>query len=761
MGKEESDGTLLAADVVKLQAALHQRRFLLVLDGLERVLRGYSGMDAMFTREKGFQGRAGTEAQWEKRQREPVHPLAAKFLPHLASYAGKTKTLITTRLMPLCLEGLAGMKPVKLEGLSQGDAVRFLRSEGVKGTRAELEQAGKVYGFHPLMLKLLVSAIKRSRSKDVQEAFGLNIIDEKEPQKILTTAFNLLSKEESQVAAAISVFRSVFTFGAARALFPKLKEDRLWHVMLDLQSLGFLLVDEKENRFDFHPIMRSFLYHSLTNRAEVHLLAIQYFQALPKEEKIISLEDLAPVIELYHHLVKAGKFDDALYIFDKRLHNPCYYQLSAYYLIIELLKELFPDGEGEDRLPRLAKEPAQAWTLNSLANTYAISGQPARSVHLYLLQIKLYEKNDGKKALAISLGNIAQTAQFHIGQLSASTAHLRKSIALRREIEDEFEEAVGHQELGRVLAFQGRVKRVKSNSPCAEEELAKSTTYWEKTQNYQRLSINSAYRSLSDLLQVRLAAVLSGEKNHAAGHTREAVAQARKALEFAEKTAKKQFPYPRDFVWAYWLLGESLVQCRLGPGPGQVKPFEIPFYDEHFQHRVGSVKTDKSSQWAAAERCLTEALRRCRKVNLVESEPDILLARAQLEWAKISSLPGNRRCDSLPAVETTLKDALEIAQRAGYRLKLADLHLFCGQVLRQLKEETTLLGLNAHDHLQKTKDYALDVSEFSHLYQSLNPDFYKGIPEYQMLKRGMTKEERIRNGYWVAYRIAEQLSAAV
>jgi hypothetical protein len=36
-------------------------------------------------------------------------------------------------------------------------------------------------------------------------------------------------------------------------------------------------------------------------------------------------------------------------------------------------------------------------------------------------------------------------------------------------------------------------------------------------------------------------------------------------------------------------------------------------------------------------------------------------------------------------------------------------------------------------------------------------DFYKGIPEYQMLKRGMTEEERIQNGYWVAYKIAEEL----
>jgi len=78
-------------------------------------------------------------------------------------------------------------------------------------------------------------------------------------------------------------------------------------------------------------------------------------------------------------------------------------------------------------------------------------------------------------------------------------------------------------------------------------------------------------------------------------------------------------------------------------------------------------------------------------------------------------------------------------------------------VLLELKEKTALLGLNAYDHLQKTKEYALDVSEFSDLYRSPDPDFYKGIPEYEMLKRGMTHEERIQNGYWVAYKIAEEL----
>jgi tetratricopeptide (TPR) repeat protein len=764
MEKQESH-TLLSADLPDLQAALHQRRFLLVLDGLERALRGYSGMEAMFIQEKKFQGSADAETQWEKQQREPVHPLAARFLRHLASGRGKSRVLITSRLMPVPLEDLEGVKHVFLKGLAPGDGVRFLRGEGVKGTRAELEQAGNVYDFHPLMLKLLASAIKRSRTKDVQEAFRLNLIHTKEPHKILTTSFKMLSKKEREVVSKLSAFRSVFTFESAKAFFPNMKEDLLWELMVELRGLGFLFYDEKQDRFDFHPILRSFLYHNLTNRADIHTQAVQYFQALPGVEKIVTLgdlfplidsltrreivtlEDLFPVIELYYHLVKAEKFTEAFKLFKNSLHEPCYYQLSTYHLIIDLLKGLFPEGEMEDHLPCLEDEEDQAWALAALANTYALSGQPAKAAPLHLQCINISEEEDDRENLAIGLTNLAQE-QLIIGQLYASTKHLLKSISLCRDTGYEFWEAHVHLELGRVLTYQGRIKIVKGASTCAEAEWNKAIFFFKKSKDNQGLSMVYASRSLSELLQARLAAVLHGEKKKIKSKSQVALEHSLKALALLEKDTKGLYPHIRNFVQAYWLLGEAFIQCRILSANIRIESSDIPFFDEYFQHTIDGVKLEKGKEWAAAERCLNEALRRCRKVNLVELEPDILLAHARLLHVKKSPLA---------SIEKNLEEALDIAQRAGYRLKLADLHLFCGQVLSQSREKQTLLGLKAHEHLEKTKEYALDVSEFSHLYQSPDPDFYKGIPEYQMLKRGMTKEERIKNGYWPAYRMAEVL----
>ena len=80
-------------------------------------------------------------------------------------------------------------------------------------------------------------------------------------------------------------------------------------------------------------------------------------EAVPQPAKVTRLEDLAPVIELYHHTVRAGQYDEAFTLFRDRLSQATYYQLGAYQLIIDLMRVLFPDGE--DHPPRLKDESDQ------------------------------------------------------------------------------------------------------------------------------------------------------------------------------------------------------------------------------------------------------------------------------------------------------------------------------------------------------------------------------------------------------------------
>ena len=117
----------------------------------------------------------------------------------------------------------------------------------------------------------------------------------------------------------------------------------------DLLSRGLLHHDHKTNRFDLHPIVRRYAYDRLAgdDRAAAHRRLRDYFAAVPPPEQVRTLDDLAPVIELYHHTVAAGQYDEARTLFRDRLAEPLYFQLVLTQLIIELLRSLVSRWRGQ------------------------------------------------------------------------------------------------------------------------------------------------------------------------------------------------------------------------------------------------------------------------------------------------------------------------------------------------------------------------------------------------------------------------------
>jgi hypothetical protein len=105
----------------------------------------------------------------------------------------------------------------------------------------------------------------------------------------------------------------------------------------------------------------------------------------------------------------------------------------------------------------------------------------------------------------------------------------------------------------------------------------------------------------------------------------DALAAARQARQLADVKRIQ-----RDIIQAEWLLGWALIE--------------------------------QSS--TEAEQHLTEALTRCRRINLIEFEPDILLA-----WTRWHRAAGHPK-----EAHECAKDALAIADRCEYRLVQADTH---------------------------------------------------------------------------------------
>jgi len=609
-----------------LYKLLCEKRFLLVLDGVERVLRAFAGLGSPYQ---------GDEVTKDERGdfRKCIDPNVGTFLQWLTSGNLKTKTLLTTRFCPQELDDMAGCLHKKLDKMGKEDAVDFFHRQGVEGHRAEIENVCDYFGYHPLSLRLLSGMVVKDPKYmgDIRAWTRHNPLPELKGKEhnILELAYNSLDPQKQALISKLSAFRNPMSYDSI-LIFNEFKtEEEFDDSLIELVDRGLLLRDAESNKYDLHPIVRRYCYDRLLDKSGVHSQLRDYFATVPKPEKVESLDDLAPVIELYHHTVSSGRYDEARQLYRDRLSEPLYFQFGAYNLDIGFLRALFPDGE--DKPPRLKKEADQAWTLNALANCYSLSGQPKKAVPLFEKHNDLQEKAGKKKNLVRGLCNLADD-QMKIGNFKSAESNLRRRINLSQETKDEFDEAIGHNEFGRLFAYQGRFEE-------SEKELAKALELFTKiVGTVQHQGIVRAYKALRALLM---------------SDVEEAIESAKKARELADVEH-----FEIDIIRAEWLLGAAYL------ANGDLKE---------------------------AEKHLNEALRRDRRINLVEIEPDILLETAKLRFAR-----GDKK-EALKLAE----DALGIADRCEYRLKQADIHNFLAEFYLDAKDFS-----KAEEHIKIAKERA-------------------------------------------------------
>lgn len=605
---------------------------LIVLDGFERLLRQYGRMDAALQEDD-------EDAEIDPSQRDCTSQSAETFLRGLSDKKIISKVLMTSRLLPRVLEGKdVKLQPrcheVNLKGFSPDDAVKYFQKEEIKATRAEIIEVCSKYDYHPLSLSLLVGWINREDGNehrgDIVEAKNLDIFDNIKARRhhVLQRAYESLAPERRDLLSKISCFRGSMEYAVLKKIFPSPDLDK---ALLDLRKRGLLQYAGETGRYDMHPIVRHYAYDHFTDekkRKTTHFeLAEHFIDAMPvTNTKVKTLEDLAPVIELYHHMIGAGNLDEAGKLFYDRINKPTYYQFGAYQLQIELLRALFLDGE--DKPPRLKDESAQAWTLNELANTYSLSGQPRRAVPLFLINADYDEKHGRKKHLAIGLGNVAQQ-QLVIGALSEAERNQRRRIDLCREIEDEFSEAVGHHELGRVLSCRGTWRE-------AEQELDLAMSIFEKRNYFAGVGQNWSYKAIRLFLLAR-------EKSKVFDF-QEVKGKIQNALSAQNEWTKNNYPLERESIRNYWLLGAAYRAIN---------------------------------ELEKAEENLTKALNLCRQINMVDHEAAILLDIARLSFAyALREAPGPAQDELFKDAQEKASEALVITERSGYVLQGADVNLF-------------------------------------------------------------------------------------
>ena len=242
---------------------LHQlqaRPWLLILDGLERVLVAYHRIDAAQLRDE----EAGKTDEIAQRDVcAAIRPEDDELLRQLAA-AAPSKLLLTSRLIPRVLlnqasQPIPGVQRVPLPGLRPADAEALFRACGVTGDSTAIQAYLKTHcDCHPLTIGVLAGLVKdylpdRGNfdrwSADPDGGGRLNLADLDLVQKrnhILLAAIAALIPESRQLLSMVALLSEAVDYETLKALNPHLppeieevpvpdkpEEDWYWQHMSD------------------------------------------------------------------------------------------------------------------------------------------------------------------------------------------------------------------------------------------------------------------------------------------------------------------------------------------------------------------------------------------------------------------------------------------------------------------------------------------------------------------------------------------------
>ncbi len=479
----------------QLLAALNREPFLIVLDGMERLLIAYARMDAAYLDGMGTHAppralsaeapSSDTNALPATPAREgagvprkTADPRVGNFLRKLAGVKA-SRILVSTRLHPADLENKVNGEPLPgcfrrdLAGLGDDDALELWRKFGVTGTRDQLLPIFNRVENHPLLIQALAGEVARFRRApgdfeawqkahpDFNPFQDLPLVQVK--SHVLEFAMRGLSDQVRQVLWTIAAFRMPTNYGTLLAVLtgeakPCTSEPELDAILAELEDRGLIGWDKRANRYDLHPIVRGVVWGALDNELrrgiytslQAHFVAVQMIEDYLQ---VTRLEDLTPAIELYNSLVGLECYEDAYVVFRGKLDKAMLYRLSASRQRVELLELLFPDGV--EQLPRLFDPSNQAITVNELALGYKISGQLSAAAPLYRRSNTIASKLKCDDDLSIGLGNLSDTLRL-TGAIRESDAAARRAVAITRMWEDSFREGVCLYWLGLTLGVRGK-----------------------------------------------------------------------------------------------------------------------------------------------------------------------------------------------------------------------------------------------------------------------------------------------------------------
>src|SRR6185295_10193798 len=117
----------------------------------------------------------------------------------------------------------------------------FFHTQGIRGTRAEIQAACAPYGYHALALRLLAGVVKKNRRTpgDIKVASQYPVLPDlkgREQHHILQIAYDQLDPPKRGLLSRLAAFRSPMPYDALAALNNYTDSDRFDRALEELEE---------------------------------------------------------------------------------------------------------------------------------------------------------------------------------------------------------------------------------------------------------------------------------------------------------------------------------------------------------------------------------------------------------------------------------------------------------------------------------------------------------------------------------------------
>ena len=400
----------------ELLVQLHVRPWLLILDGLERVLVAYHRIDAAEVPDED--ANASTDKVFNRNPCDTIRDEDGDLLRALAA-AIPSKILVSSRLTPRKLlnpsgQPIPGAKRITLPGLRPADAEKLLCSCGIRGDSERIQDyLTQNCDNHPLVIGVLAGLITNylpnrgnfdawladtgSQGGADLNLASLDLIQRR--NHILRAALDALPEKSRHLLSTLAFISASVDYETLAAFNPHLPptQIRLAETIKELEQRGLLQYDRSANRYDLHPVVRGVAAGRMKveEKERCGQRVVDHFSALPHDpyEQAKSLADVAPGLHVVRTLLKLGRFQEAADAYVGNLSNALFTNLEAYIETISLLQPFFPSGWGE--LPKGVDATDASYIANDAAICFEKCGEfdTALAVHTVCLQLDMAQKD--------------------------------------------------------------------------------------------------------------------------------------------------------------------------------------------------------------------------------------------------------------------------------------------------------------------------------------------------------------------------------